>query len=64
MNEEQFLPLITIAIDHQKHCWCFKVGSHLIPIGEGRYADNIDAHVVASEVRSLAQGPVTIKAES
>ncbi|MBV8772967.1 MAG: hypothetical protein JO166_11665 [Deltaproteobacteria bacterium] len=64
MDEEQFIPRITIAIDRQRHCWCVKLGSHLIPIRQGVYAENVDALVVASEIKSLAVGPVVITTES
>lgn len=64
MDEERFIPHITIVIDRQQHCWCFKLGSHLIPIRQGFYAENVDARVVASEIKSLAEGPVTIMTES
>jgi hypothetical protein len=58
------MPQITITIDREKHCWCFKLGSHLIPIRQGHYTENVDADVVASEVSALAEGRVTITAES
>ena len=61
MKAEEPLPQVTITIDREKHCWCFKLGSHLIPIREGLYADTVAAHVVASEVRALAQGPVMVR---
>jgi hypothetical protein len=63
MEAEQPLPEVTITIDREKHCWCFKLGSHLIPIRKGLYTDNVAASIVATEVKALADGAVRVKAE-
>jgi hypothetical protein len=62
--EAEPLPQVIITIDREKHCWCIKLGPHLIPIRKGFYAETVAAPVVASEVRALADGPVTVRAES
>jgi len=59
--EEDPLPEIIITIDLEKHCWCFKLGSHLIPIRNGLYTDRVSASMVASEVRTQANGKVRVK---
>jgi hypothetical protein len=64
MQAEESLPQITITIDRAKHCWCIKLGSHLIPIRQGRYGEAVAANVVASEVRALTDGPVAVTTES
>ena len=58
------LPQVTITIDPEKHCWCFRLGSHLIPILQGRYSETVAPKVVASEVQALAEGPVIVTTES
>jgi hypothetical protein len=63
MKAEEPLPQVTITIDRQKHCWCFRLGSHLIPIRHGLYTETVNANLVASEVRALADGPVTVRTE-
>jgi hypothetical protein len=64
MKAEESLPQVTITIDREKHCWCIKLGSHLIPIRQGRYSEAVAAYVVASEIRALSDGPVTVTTES
>jgi hypothetical protein len=63
MKGEEPLPEVTITIDRAKRCWCFKLGSHLIPIRKGLYSENVAASIVASEVRTLAEGPVKVRTE-
>jgi len=64
MKAEEPLPQVAITIDRERHCWCFRLGSHLIPIRQGLYAETVAANVVASEIRLLANGPVTVRTES
>ena len=64
MKAEESLPEITITIDREKHCWCFKLGSHLVPIRQGLYPEDVDAQVVESEVKAFASGPLMIRTES
>ena len=63
MKFEEIMPEVTITIDREKHCWCFKLGSHLIPIRKGLYTEAVAASIVASEVRTLAEGPVRVRTE-
>jgi hypothetical protein len=63
MKGEEPLPEVTITIDHDKRCWCFKMGAHLIPIRKGLYSEKVAASIVASEVRTLADGLVRVRTE-
>ena len=63
MSFEEIIPEVTITIDRGRHCWCFKLGSHLIPIRKGLYTEAVAASIVASEVRTLTQGPVRVRTE-
>jgi len=63
MKAEEAQPEVTITIDREKHCWCFKLGSHLVPVRGGLYAETVDARTVATEIEALADGRVTVRTE-
>lgn len=65
MTNDEPPPEILINCYHG--CWCFRCGSHEIPIRNGMYSDDLPASTVISEVYSIlaheGRGPVRVRWE-